>query len=314
MLKYLIVPLSGNSSSFCHYPIDKLATEVPFIDEQILYEIIFWSMKENLSVQFIYPEQRVPERLQELINTVEHISFVPETCVDPNILSNADIIISENLDILNKQEGKIYILRLTLRELLSRGAELVDLLTRSIRVNVVITDIKNFSRDDIEAYRVFLSHVAEHIVAEAHKGVDLQLNILTDRMRLTSMQNCNAGVENLAVSLNGNLYPCPAFFGDAQFKCGDIFNGYTAPSQKLFKFANAPICTVCDAFHCKRCVWLNRNLTHEVNTPGWQQCVMAHLEREVGREALARIRRNRPDFCPQIHIPEINYLDPLDKL
>lgn len=73
-----------------------------------------------------------------------------------------------------------------------------------------------------------------------------------------------------------------------------------------------PLCRNCDACQCKRCVWLNRKTTYELNTPSHEQCVVAHLERNASRELLAAIRKHGA-FLPQQEIKEIDYLDPFDK-
>jgi len=58
-------------------------------------------------------------------------------------------------------------------------------------------------------------------------------------------------------------------------------------------------------------VWLNRRSTLEVNTPGREQCVSAHHERNASRALLASIR-TLGTFLPDREIPEISYLDPFE--
>ena len=65
---------------------------------------------------------------------------------------------------------------------------------------------------------------------------------------------------------------------------GDLDTGLQIPNQQLLKLDHAPLCRICDAYHRKRCVWLNQKLTWDTNTPSHQQCVLAHLERNASRE------------------------------
>ena len=59
-------------------------------------------------------------------------------------------------------------------------------------------------------------------------------------------------------------------------------------------------------------MWLNERLTLEVNTPSHQQCVMAHVERNVARGLLSNIRKHGT-FLPEMpEIKEIDYFDPFD--
>ena len=139
-----------------------------------------------------------------------------------------------------------------------------------------------------------------------------QVNILTDRLRLKEMHNCNAGVNNITVAPNGRFYLCPAFYYDERmginnrlnhhkpqhdYSVGDIDAGLQIPNQQLLRLDHAPLCRICDAYHCKRCVWLNQRLTWDANTPSHQQCVLAHLERNASRELQRMLFATHEDGC-----------------
>lgn len=271
-------------------------------------------MMENLSIQFVYPEENIPDELRQIINSIDHINIVPEGCADNNLLNEADIVVSDNLNPDAKIKDKIYVVRLKLSELVRSSDNLKNLLKQSVKVNAVITDIEDFTKESMDLYRSFLNEMSDFIVSETMKSRHVQFNLISDRMILSQMNNCNAGYESVAVSCDGSLYPCPAFIGNEQFRCGDITIGLDAPNLRLFRISNAPICKACDAFQCKRCVWLNQSLTHEVNTPGWQQCVIAHLERNASQKTLESIRKFIPGYQTEIDIPEIDYIDPFTKV
>lgn len=60
-------------------------------------------------------------------------------------------------------------------------------------------------------------------------------------------------------------------------------------------------------------VWLNRKTTYEVNVPGHEQCVVAHLERNASAALLKSIRKHG-DFLPNIEeIKVLECLDPFEK-
>ena len=138
---------------------------------------------------------------------------------------------------------------------------------------------------------------------------------------LEKMNNCNAGSENITLAPDGKFYICPAFYladenedfglGKTKFSIGDLVNGLDIKNSQLYKLSYAPICRNCDAFQCKRCVWLNRKTTYEINTPSHEQCVVAHLERNASRVLLNNIRKYG-EYLPHIEIKEIKYLDPFD--
>jgi hypothetical protein len=140
-----------------------------------------------------------------------------------------------------------------------------------------------------------------------------QWNILTDRIMLSKMNNCGAGDTTITLAPNGKFYVCPAFYyEDMEDSIGDLHNGVNIANQQLYKLEYAPICRHCDAYQCNRCVWLNRRMTREVNTPSHEQCVAAHLERNASRLLLKNIHMHS-EFMPEVdEIKEIDYLDPFN--
>ena len=145
-------------------------------------------------------------------------------------------------------------------------------------------------------------------------GKTPQLNLLTDRMMLKEMNNCGAGDTNITLAPNGKFYVCPAFYyEDEADSIGDLEHGLDIKNKQLYRLDHAPICRHCDAWQCKRCIWLNRKTTLEVNTPSHEQCVLAHLERNASRDLLNNIRKYGTFLPEQEEIKEIDYLDPFDK-
>ena len=127
------------------------------------------------------------------------------------------------------------------------------------------------------------------------------------------MKNCGAGDTTITLAPNGNFYICPAFYYDEmEDSVGDVHIGLNIPNQHLYKLENAPICRHCDSYQCKRCIWLNRRMTGEVNTPSHEQCVTSHLERNASRKLLYSIRKHG-EFMNGTEIKEIDYLDPFEK-
>ena len=139
----------------------------------------------------------------------------------------------------------------------------------------------------------------------------VHFNLLTDRMFLDKMNNCNAGDESITLAPDGKFYICPAFYLDGSKAVGDLENGLDIKNRQLYRLDHAPICRKCDAWQCRRCVWLNRKTTLEVNTPSHEQCVVAHIERNASRRLLKEIR-TLGEFLPEKEIKEIDYLDPFD--
>lgn len=311
MLKYLIVQIDDSSASFCHYPTP--AAERRLIPAEVLEKAVLWAMKENLTIQYVYPDYELPSEYKEIIDRTYHADIVPSLSADKSLVHNADVVVCEDWNRLGGMESsktQAYVIRSTVADAISNADTVQKALPWVDRLNIVITDVAGFNRE--ADYKAYLDKVADAIAAEYASGHPVQLNLLTDRILLDKMNNCNAGHESITLAPDGKFYICPAFYGDGE-SVGSVEEGLDIMNPQLYRRDHAPICRRCDAYQCRRCVWLNRRLTLEVNTPGREQCVMAHLERNASRRLLAQIRKIG-DFMPGKEIPEIDYLDPFEKV
>lgn len=326
MIQYLIILLDDTSTSYCHYRNGKSRNLIPLKD---LKEGIFFAMKENLMVQYVLPEYELPIEYKEVMNTIDSHLIAPSTCDDRNAIEAADVVVFESWDALSLwkySQSQCYVLRTSKEDFFNRYLMLKVALEQSLRINVVFTDVESFTDVDFDKYKQILNTLGQFVFKEYAKGHYVQFNLLTDRMILDKMNNCGAGDSNITLATDGKFYVCPAFYYDGvcdgnEVSQGDVCKkGYSVgvlsdeldiKNPQLYRLDHAPLCRNCDAFQCKRCVWLNRKTTYEVNTPSREQCVMAHIERNASRQLLADIR-TLGTFLPDNEIKEINYLDPFD--
>lgn len=312
MLKYLIIPLSDDSVSFCHYENGKKSGRL--IELEMLKKAIFWAMTENLNVQFVYPDREIPSEYKAVIDTIDHAKIVGLHCEDKVLTDEADIVVFDGwngVDTFRFQSGKNYVVRTDKSGLFDNADVFKSLFPKLDRLVVVITDIDKFQKSDFQKYDAFLNTMIPVIKEEYGKGHPLHFNLLTDRMLLDKMNNCNAGDESITLAPDGKFYICPAFYLDGCKPVGDLGNGLDIKNQQLYRLDHAPICRKCDAWQCRRCVWLNCKTTLEVNTPSHEQCVVAHIERNASRKLLEEIR-TLGEFLTEKEIKEIDYLDPFD--
>lgn len=307
MLKYLIVILDNTSVSFCHY--DNNQHQQRLISKEDLEAGLLWAMKENLMVQFVYPDYKLPVEYLKIIDSVDHIDITSSSCEGDVTVFNG---ISASNRILKFPDENI-ILRLSKDELLNEVGSLVALINSHKSLRIVIKDVQNFSEEDLIKYKSILSTLSKVLESKLSSGRNIQFNLLTDRIQLNAMNNCEAGVESITLAPDGNFYICPAFYFDGHSNVGNPNDGLNIPNANLLKLEYAPICRKCDAYHCRRCVWLNQKTTLEVNTPSHQQCVIAHLERNEARRLLYSLKRDNK-IISQISISEIDYLDPFEKI
>ena len=315
MLQYLIILIDETSTSYCHY--ENPAKKAGLIPLDILKAGIRFGMMENLMIQFVYPDYELPSEYKEAIETIDHSKIVSSLCEDESLKDEADVIVYHDwtgLSFGKFEAGKSYVLKTSKVDLFERYLFIKDVLPKVSRLNVVIIDIDTFKEEDFGRYKQILETLSECLEKLYADGQTPQLNILTDRMMLSAMNNCGAGDSCITLAPNGNFYVCPAFYYENEADCiGDLEHGLDIKNKQLYRLDHAPICSHCDAWQCKRCVWLNRKTTVEVNTPSHEQCVVSHLERNASRELLSNIRKHGTFLPEQDEIKDIDYLDPFDK-
>lgn len=308
MMQYLIILLDDTSVSYCHC--DNPHTERKLISLEDLKAGILYAMKENLMIQFVYPDYELPQEYLDMIDSIDHHDIKPfgRGESDVMVLHTPQSLRDCSPNLGEQLADAVVVLRMKKDELFVNGATIVTLLQKVQRLNVVITDLETFNDDDLKRYDALLDQWAAVLKEEYLKGRTPQLNLLTDRMMLTKPNHCNAGVENITLAPNGKYYLCPAFYYSDP---ADSIDPRNILNQQLLRLDHAPLCRHCDAYHCRRCVWLNRKTTLEVNTPSHEQCIVAHTERNASRRLLEAIRKEA-EFMPEVKIKEINYMDPFE--
>lgn len=309
MLQYLVILLDDTSVAYCHA--SNPLKERNLMPVDTLRKAILFGMKENLMIQYVYPEYELPEEYNDVIESIDHLKIGRDVAVYNEVPA---AITTDNA-----------VLRLTIADFIAKKYDIAALLPQAKRLNICITDMENFTDDMQEDYKKALATLNAVLLNQYKAGKQPQLNILTDRLQLTSMHNCGAGDTNITVAPNGKFYLCPAFYYDektgvsnrlnhhkpsSERSVGDLESGLQIPNPQLLKLDHAPLCRICDAYHCNRCVWLNQKLTWDINTPSHQQCVIAHLERNAARDLQKQLIAAGYDAGQEIK--EITYLDPFD--
>lgn len=325
MLQYLVIILDDTSVAYCHA--DNPLKERNLIPIETLKKGILFGMKQNLMIQYVFPDYELPKEYAEVIESIDNVKIYPKGCkpvtgIDDG--SDADVEVAS--EVPEKVEAKNLVLRLTFSEMCAKKDIIAKLFASGTRINLCITDVEHFSDERIETYKQVLNEWNAALLELYKQGLSPQFNLLTDRMMLEKMHNCEAGVCNITLAPNGKFYLCPAFYYDERMQVfnqlnhhqpssdnsvGDLERGLDIHNPQLLQLDHAPLCRNCDAYQCRRCIWLNRKLTWDANTPSRQQCVMAHVERNASRDLLNDIRKVG-EFMPNIDIKEIDYLDPFE--
>ncbi|MDR0799393.1 MAG: CXXX repeat peptide maturase [Dysgonamonadaceae bacterium] len=313
MLKYLVILLDDTAVSYCHY--ENTKTEKRLISLDDLKAGVLFAMKHNLTIQFVYPDYELPAPHKEAIETIDHIKMMSS---ENSQNSDADVIIFQSdksftREKIDKNREKILVVKSSKKALSGIGKIISENDGKITRLNLVLTDIETFTEEDFAAYKQFLEKIRETVEKQYRNGQIPQINLLTDRILLEKMNNCNAGVENITLAPNGKFYICPAFyFENEEDNIGALSSGTDIKNPQLYRLEYAPLCRRCDAFQCRRCVWLNRKTTLEVNTPSHEQCVTAHLERNAS-EKLCNDLKSAGYFSDK-EIKSVDYLDPFETI
>ena len=309
MVQYLVILLSDKSVPFCHYENKNTGSLLSLND---LKKGLRFSMFENLSVQYVFPDGELPREYLTAIEEVENVKIMP---ANSPYVGGADVMVFNGLGNLNPQKTDVpFVVRLYREEFFEGYEKLLPLLDKTPHLSIVFKDLIKFGENDFKQYKAVLESLSKQVEKLYVDGKTPQLNILTDRMYLDKMRNCNAGVESITLAPDGKFYICPAFYYNGEQPCGDPDSGIDIKNPQLLKLDYAPICRRCDSYHCKRCVYLNKMTTLEVNTPSHEQCVVSHIERNAAKSLLTAIR-SHGTFLPQLpEIADIDYLDPFDKI
>ena len=310
MLQYLVILLDDLSVSYCH-AVNPL-TSRNLISLDVLRSAIFWGMRHNLMIQYVMPPYELPDEYYSLMETIDNVKIGKDVEVYYGVPSEV--------------HSPTVVLCISIDDMIENVHMIGFLLRRIKRLTINFTDIQLFSDEKTKLYESALRVLMSVVIRELSEGNKRELNLLTDRLSLSKMSNCNAGISNITLAPNGCFYLCPAFYYDEKMKIdtglnykqpvfernlGDLSHGLDIKNIHLLKLKNCPLCNLCDSFQCHRCLWLNQRITQEINIPSHEQCVVSHIERNVSKELSAKMREF--GYETQV-ISDINYLDPFDNI
>ena len=164
MLQYLIILLDDASTSFCHYDNNNVKSRLISLED--LKAGIFYAMKENLMIQFVYPDFELPQEYKDVINTIDHSVIVSSLCEDSALKDNADVVVMHDwtaIEWMRFDTDISYVLRTTKSDLFDRYRFLMPVIGKVSRLNVIITDVESFEDDDFEIYKNVLSYLSAEI-------------------------------------------------------------------------------------------------------------------------------------------------------
>lgn len=284
----VVVLLSTKSTSYCIS--EYQGNEEILMPLPILQDIVGKAKAKNWNLIFAYPQNELPSDYKVIIDGIAHKSIVPWNC---NV--HGDAVVVDGLYNIEHWSGhaSYIILRVSLSDFCKNTKIIDNVLQRTDRLEIVFSDEASFSKDDDETYREAMNCLVELVYSYWQKGRRVEVNLLTDRLQLAEMDNCEAGCKSVTFAPNGNFYICPAFYyHDENDICGNITDGISIKNPLLYTLSHSPLCAQCGAFHCKRCVFLNRMKTKEVNIPSYEQCRKMQIEMDATKRFYEVWKRN----------------------
>ena len=113
---------------------------------------------------------------------------------------------------LSKNKNRNIILRLDKKSINDLNTIILSLFNKFKRLNLVLLDMEEYTKDDINKYEKQLNELISVIISEYKKGNDFEINFLTDRLLLNKFNNCKAGIDHITIAPNGKFYTCPGFY------------------------------------------------------------------------------------------------------
>ena len=199
MLQYLVILLDDTSVAYCHA--DNPLKERNLMPIETLKKGILFGMKQNLMIQYVFPDYgtrdcgtrdyELPKEYAEVIESIDNVKIYPVGCKPVTGIedgNDADVEVANEVPV--KAEAKNLVIRLTFNKMLKQKDEIAKLLASGARINLCITDVEQFTDEQIETYKQVLKEWNTVLLDLYKQGQSSQFNLLTDRMMLKEMHNC----------------------------------------------------------------------------------------------------------------------------
>ena len=155
MLQYLVILLDDTSVAYCHA--DNPLKERNLMPIETLKKGIVFGMKQNLMIQYVFPDYELPKEYIEVIESIDNVKIFPiNQKHDTGFDNESDVAVASSIPA--KVEAKNLVLRLKFSELLAKKDEISKLFGNDFRLNICITDVDKFSDEDIVKYQELLKY------------------------------------------------------------------------------------------------------------------------------------------------------------
>lgn len=303
-MKSLYLILEAGAGTHCAYT-PKQMPGSQFMTRKVFESVLLYAQKNGLSLNLICgtadPKEYLDTARQKGVSIFTIGSF--------GSTRNHHLTVGSIHEALqaSAKEGQSYgncAIRLRKADLMGLAEALASIIPYTYRINLIHLDLMEYDQEDRDLYSAELFRVAQGLASGRISSQGVELAPLTDRLFLTRHRDCGAGVENLTVTPSGEVTLCPAFYYSGAKSLGTLEN-FVLPYADHYRLKSSPVCTLCDAYHCRRCLYLNKQYTQEYLVPPAEQCRLSHSERA------ASVKVVKEDlFAGLKSIKELSYDDP----
>jgi len=311
--KEALLYLAKNSGNHYNLEVDFFGGE-PLLNFEVVKDLVHYGRsiekKYNKNFRFtittngLLLNDEINEFLNEhMDNVVLSIDGRPEVNDQLRVFSDGsgtyDKIIPKYDKLIESRKG-LYYVRGTFTKFNLDFSEdifhLADLGYESLSIEPVVTDPSNdyaLAENDLEKIFYEYDRIAdEYIDRKLNDNENLfnffHYNIDMDNSPcfLKKVRGCGAGLEYIAVTPNGDIYPCHQFVEKEAFVMGNVFDGITEPSV-IEPFETSTIltkdgCSDCWAkYYCSGGCHANAyNINGDINKPYELECQMQKTNRK----------------------------------
>lgn len=171
-----------------------------------------------------------------------------------------DLITKNYLEFVKKREGSYYVRGTFTRNNLdftNDVAHLIQLGFDHVSVEPVVTDVnQSYALQETDRERIFEEYdrladlyMEKHRLGETFDFFHFNVDLEQGPCIIKRLSGCGAGTEYLAISPEGDIYPCHQFVGNKEFYIGNLFDEKIVNRQRD-KFLSASIYNKEDCRNC----------------------------------------------------------------
>lgn len=292
--KNFFLLLDSDAVSVCSYKLENNKTEKSVVNKKTLEQLIGYANNFEYIISFVHGGE-LPKEYYRILSMCKNQTNImgPEVFDNhynlPNVTVSVDANNTSSLDKrkMSQDLNRSAIIHFNHSNIDELYNAIAFMLRVSRRISVVCDDNSYFQGELREHYKTELNKIARLLQSEIQLGKLTEINVLTDSVLVVDSNQCPAGSKSFSFSIDGKLYPCPAFIGMSEWEMPFSFESdFQSKTDSVFSFR--PICGNCANKQCRQCAYTNYIYTKEICIPPYEMCEIAALEKQISGSVLSK--------------------------